>query len=384
MQGTWVQSWSGKTLQDAEQLSPGVAPTEPRCPKYWSPHTPEALVPSKRSQHSEKCARCSEEEPLLATTRQSSCAPVKTQHSRKSINKPKKQTNKQKPSCNVTIFIVIPALIFVHVLGIYKDFLHFAIWGDFKPHIDFVFEGIYASAILGGQLQLPVSQLVFTCPFRQATAVPSGRRTPSPTSWGRWVSAQSGISRAPSLPLGNSPPQGGLGTTRSEVPFEWALYCGPESCHPGQPRVWEVRVLKPVLGTDAARALCERLPACTRSHFGLVWPSQFPVLKPFKWKHWEWLVSLTTSFLVLRPCLSFLGLASQSPTDCRLEEQGFTVSQSGTWKSGMEVSKFGFFQGREGCSFSFFSPWCVNGHLLPVSLLSILLWVYPLPDFNFL
>ena len=40
-------------------------------------------------------------------------------------------------------------------------------------------------------------------------------------------------------------------------------------------------------------------------------------------------VSLTTASVVLRPCLSFLGLAPQSPTDCRFEQQSFTVSQSG-------------------------------------------------------
>lgn len=51
------------------------------------------------------------------------------------------------------IFIVTPALIFVHVLGFYKDFPQYAVCGDFKPHVDFVFQGIYASAILGGQLQ---------------------------------------------------------------------------------------------------------------------------------------------------------------------------------------------------------------------------------------
>lgn len=120
----------------------------------------------------------------------------------------------------MTIFIFTAALIFVHVLGLYKDFLRYVVRGDFNPHVDFVFKGIYASAILGGQLQPRCVPAGLHLPLQTPDSCSERPEEPPPRQLGRCVRAQGGVSTAPSPPLGSTPPRGGLGTTRPEVPSE--------------------------------------------------------------------------------------------------------------------------------------------------------------------
>ena len=63
--------------------SPGTETTEPTCRNYWSPRALRPVLHNKRSHRNEKAARCNKKQPLLATTRESLCTAMKTQHRQK-------------------------------------------------------------------------------------------------------------------------------------------------------------------------------------------------------------------------------------------------------------------------------------------------------------
>lgn len=121
----------------------------------------------------------------------------------------------------MTIFISTAAFIFVHVPGLYKDFLQYAVRGDFKPHV--------RRLCFQRDLRLSHPRGTAAAALRRSWASPAPLDTrqlfrapeePPPRQLGRGVRAQGGVSTAPSPPLGSTPPRGGLGTTRPEVPSE--------------------------------------------------------------------------------------------------------------------------------------------------------------------
>ena len=73
--GHGFEPWSGKIPHAAEQLGPWATTTEPA--------RLEPVLRNRRGRDSERPARCDEEWPPLATTRESPRAETKTQHSQK-------------------------------------------------------------------------------------------------------------------------------------------------------------------------------------------------------------------------------------------------------------------------------------------------------------
>ena len=102
MQGTWVRA-----LVREDSTCHGA--TKPMHHNYWA-HMPQLLKPArlgpmlhnKRSHRNEKPAHCSEEQPPLTATRESTHAATKTQSSQ---NK-KQKTNKNKPGYRTLYKIV--------------------------------------------------------------------------------------------------------------------------------------------------------------------------------------------------------------------------------------------------------------------------------------
>ena len=76
--GHGFEPWSGKIPHAAEQLGPWATTTEPE--------RLEPVLCNKRGRNSERPVHCDEEWPPLATTRESPCTEMKTQHSHKLIN----------------------------------------------------------------------------------------------------------------------------------------------------------------------------------------------------------------------------------------------------------------------------------------------------------
>ena len=95
MQGTWVWAlvWEDPTCRGATKSvrhNYWACALEPASHNYWT-HVPQLLKPvrlepmlcNKRRHYNEKPAHCNEEEPPLATTRESLHTAMKTQRSQK-------------------------------------------------------------------------------------------------------------------------------------------------------------------------------------------------------------------------------------------------------------------------------------------------------------
>ena len=71
------------TITETLLWSPGAASAETACCSPCCRHARETMLCNNRSTHSEKPTHCNREWPLLASTRESPCAAVKTQYNQK-------------------------------------------------------------------------------------------------------------------------------------------------------------------------------------------------------------------------------------------------------------------------------------------------------------